>query len=80
MVDVGYVRTSTKEQDLANQIRQLKDKGVKDDHIFEDGAVSGITPAKRRNGFRKLLQFIEDNADSVDRLYVFELSRLGRSF
>lgn len=78
MVDVGYVRTSTREQDTTNQIRLLMEKGVREKNIFDDGATSGIVPAKRREGFSRLLKFVDEN--EVERVYVFELSRLGRTF
>jgi DNA invertase Pin-like site-specific DNA recombinase len=75
-MDVGYARTSTKEQEIDNQIIALKEAGA--EKIFTDEGVSGIIPPKQRKGFSELLEFIDKN--QVDRLYLFELSRLGRSF
>jgi putative DNA-invertase from lambdoid prophage Rac len=47
------------------------------ENIYKDVGVSGITLAKHRKDFKKVYDLIL--AGEVDRLYVFELSRLGRS-
>jgi putative DNA-invertase from lambdoid prophage Rac len=73
---LGYARTSTNKQEIDNQIQALK-KYVQPENIYYDEAVSGIMLAKNRKAFRKINSMIE--AGEVSRLYVFELSRLGRS-
>lgn len=75
-MNVGYVRTSRKDQEISNQIRLLNRVGV--EKIFIDEGVSGIVAPSKRKGFSELLEFIKNN--KVERLYLFELSRLGRSF
>ena len=74
---VGYARVSTNKQDITNQIIALKEVGVLAENIYCDEGVSGLTLAKNRKAFKKVYEMIE--AGEVDKLYVFELSRLGRS-
>jgi putative DNA-invertase from lambdoid prophage Rac len=75
---VGYARTSTKDQNIDTQIIQLKNKGLTPERIFFDEGISGSVPAPQRAGFKKLLKYIESN--DVDTIYLFEISRLGRTF
>ena len=76
---VGYVRTSLREITPENQIRLLKEKGI--DKIFVDSAISGITNAQDRKGFSEMLQYIQMNSeDASNEIWVFELSRIGRTF
>lgn len=75
---IGYVRTSTSDQNPENQIRLLMDEGVPEACIFVDHGVSGTVPVERRPGYSRMEEFIESHA--VKTLYVFEISRLGRSF
>lgn len=75
---VGYARTSTKEQNVDTQIVQLKKKGVPADHIFFDEGISGSVQANDRPGFKSMLRFIESH--DIDTIYLFEISRLGRTF
>lgn len=74
---VGYARVSTQKQEIENQIKALKDAGVQPENIYCDNATSGTTLAKNRKSFKKVLEMI--GAGEVEKLYVFELSRLGRS-
>ena len=75
---IGYARVSKTEQNADNQKRLLLAEGVPEDCIFADIGVSGTVPARKRPGFKMLLKFIEDNP-GVQYLYVFEISRLGRT-
>lgn len=75
---VGYARTSTKDQHIKTQILQLKNKGIPDERIFFDEGVSGSVHANKRHGFKQLLKCIEDN--DINTIYLFEISRLGRTF
>jgi len=77
---VGYVRVSTKEQNEETQVHQLLMRGVPREQIFADTAVSGTSRAVDRPGFRALLDYVRDPAHRVTTLYVFEISRIGRSF
>ena len=75
---VGYARTSTKDQHIETQILQLKQKGIRDEQIFYDEGISGSIHASKRKGFIQMMKFIE--ANKVDNIYLFEISRLGRTF
>ena len=48
------------------------------EQIFIDTAVSGTIPAPNRPGFRALLEHVRSHETTI--LYVFEISRIGRSF
>lgn len=74
---IGYARVSTSKQEIENQIKALKEAGVLPENIYCDNSTSGTTLAKNRKSFKKVLEMIE--AGEVDKLYVFELSRIGRS-
>lgn len=74
---LGYARTSTLKQEIDNQIIALKKAGVQSENIFYDEGVSGITPAKKRKSFKKIYSLIMEG--DISRLYVFELSRIGRT-
>lgn len=74
---IGYARTSTSKQEIENQIIALKEVGVLPENIYYDDGVSGSTNAKNRKGFKKVFEMIQNR--EVDILYVYELSRIGRS-
>ncbi|MCK9575336.1 MAG: recombinase family protein [Clostridia bacterium] len=74
---IGYARTSTSKQEIDNQVIALKEIGVLPENIFFDAGVSGLTLAKYRKSFKRVYEMIQTG--EVSRLYVFELSRLGRS-
>ncbi len=76
----GYVRVSTKEQSEATQVQQLVAQGVPREQIFVDAATSGTTNAADRPGFRALCAYISAPEHAISTLYVFEISRIGRSF
>jgi DNA invertase Pin-like site-specific DNA recombinase len=75
---IGYVRVSTQDQNSDNQKNILVSAGIPEDCIFTDHGVSGTVPARKRPGFKKVLQFIKDHP-GVKYLYIYELSRLGRT-
>ena len=78
--NIGYVRTSTDRQDADNQILMIKDKGVPPELIFIDEGVSGITDPHKRQGFKAMMRYLDENPGMIERVYVFEVSRLGRKF
>ena len=57
----------------------LLDEGLPRESIFVDH-ISGISTMQEREGFARMMQFIKDHAGEPITLYVFEISRLGRSF
>lgn len=73
---IGYCRVSTKEQDVRNQIKLLKEEGI--DIIFSDEGISGMRTSKSRPEYKRMLKYIEEHP-SVKFVYVFEISRLGRN-
>ena len=77
---IGYTRVSTRDQDPDNQIRLLQNEGIASDYIFVDRGISGTIPAYERVGFKRCLDYISSHQGEVKYLYVFELSRLGRTF
>jgi len=48
------------------------------EQIFIDTAVSGTISAPDRPGFRALLEYVRSH--EITTLYVYEISRIGRSF
>ncbi len=70
-----YARVSTFEQNLENQIKEIKDAGftIKPNRIITE-TISGSMPMPRREGFMRLL----DKMESGDILIVTKLDRLGR--
>lgn len=76
-VKLGYARTSTDKQTIDNQINELKKQGILEENIYSDDGISGLTPAKKRPGFKKVYERISKG--EVEELHIFELSRLGRN-
>jgi DNA invertase Pin-like site-specific DNA recombinase len=74
---LGYARTSTSKQEIENQLIALKEIGVQPENIYFDDGVSGSSNAKNRKQFKKVFEMIQNK--EVSTLYVFELSRIGRS-
>lgn len=79
MIKIGYVRVSREDQNAENQIQVLLDEGLHRDAVYVDH-ISGISPMQEREGFAKMMQFIQVHHGEPITLYVFEISRLGRSF
>ena len=71
MAQVGYVRVSTADQDVALQNDALTKAGV--EKIFEDQGVSGSKTD--RPGLKAALDYLREG----DTLVVWKLDRLGRS-
>lgn len=74
---IGYARVSTDHQNTDHQCQELL-KHVSKEFIFVD-TISGKTTANERPGFRKLLKALETQPD-VKTLYVYEMSRIGRTY
>lgn len=77
---IGYARTSKESSNIQNQVQAIAAQGVTPNHIFLDEAVSGTVEPKRRAGMKQLLSFINAHEGQIDKLYVFEITRLGRTF
>src|SRR5208337_979812 len=79
MIKIGYVRVSREDQNAENQIKILLEEGLARDLIYVDH-ISGISTMQDREGFSRMIQFIREHSGEPITLYVFEISRLGRSF
>ena len=77
---IGYTRVSTRDQDPDNQVRLLMAEGIPEDYIFVDKGISGTVPAEKRPGFQRAMAYVNAHKDEVKSIYVFEVSRLGRTF
>ncbi|MDH5816414.1 MAG: recombinase family protein [Candidatus Nezhaarchaeota archaeon] len=79
---VAYSRTSTDMQTTEQQINAIRDyaakSGIEIVEWFSDPDVSGAIPALERDGFKKLLNFIEQN--KISTIIIYAIDRLGRSF
>ncbi|MEM4576166.1 MAG: recombinase family protein [Candidatus Nezhaarchaeales archaeon] len=79
---VAYSRTSTDMQTTEQQINAIRDyaskSGMEIVEWFSDPDVSGAIPALEREGFKRLLEFIEQNR--ISTIIVYAIDRLGRSF
>lgn len=80
MKAIIYSRVSTEIQDNARQVEELKAyanyRGFDIVRIFQE-KVTGTSKALERKEFKLLVDYIE--ANKVDHILVWELSRLGRS-
>jgi putative DNA-invertase from lambdoid prophage Rac len=76
---IGYTRVSTRDQDPENQIRILQNSGIPPDYVFVDKGISGTIPADKRPGFQRAMKYISEHKSEIKYLYVYEISRLGRS-
>lgn len=68
----GYVRTSTKEQNIARQVKSLIDFGVEEDNLFIDQQTG-------KNFNRPQYQQLKRVLRNGDTLIVHEIDRLGRN-
>ena len=74
--NIAYLRVSKKEENIENQREAIK-KFANEDLIFFEDIISGSIKAMERKGFREMLEYIEKMRP--ERLYIYEISRLGRS-
>ena len=73
---VGYVRVSTKKQNIQMQIDDIKEK-YPDAKIVDEGFCSGVVPAAERPEFSGLMKH---GLRSGDTLVVWWIDRLGRDY
>lgn len=74
---VLYVRTSTSEQTIEQQLSQAKQAGFTFDDVIEDEGVSGVsTPLAERPNGKRLFDLLRDG----DTLVVRWVDRLGRNY
>lgn len=68
----GYIRVSTKDQNIERQLESLKGYGINERDIFIDKATG-------KNFDREQYQTLKNNLRPGDTLIVHELDRLGRN-
>lgn len=73
---IAYARTSQDSQDMARQLKQLREVGVPEHLIFRDQGVSGAKDTDQRPGYKQMAALLDTG--EVRELYVTDLSRLGR--
>ena len=71
---IGYARVSTPEQNLDQQLENLRKAGVEEPFLYSDKA-SGAGPALKREGLLRALKALRPD----DVLIIWKLDRLGRS-
>ena len=71
--EYGYIRVSSKTQNVARQIKMMKERGIPDKRIYID-KMSGRN--FERKEYKKLLAKLDSNAV----LYIPEIDRLGRNY
>ncbi|QDU82483.1 Recombinase [Polystyrenella longa] len=82
-VYLRYSDENSNKRSLAQQLKNVLSRANSDrkfvswNHICADAAISGTTPFRR--DYRKLLNWITNNSDQIDRAYVDDLSRLNRN-
>ena len=74
--NIAYLRVSKKEENIENQREAIK-KFANEDLVFFEDIISGSTKAEERKGFKEMMEYIEKMRP--EKLYVYEISRLGRS-
>ena len=83
MEKIGYARTSRTDENIENQILAIRSKTGKDAKIFMDAGISGRITAWDRPGFSQMIDYMskrnETDTGKIEDLYVYELSRIGRS-
>ena len=73
MANIGYARVSTTQQDLSIQLEALRQRGIKEDHLFYE-KVSGKN-IENRPQLKRLLDFVRKG----DVIHVSKMDRLGRN-
>ena len=79
--EYGYIRVSSKTQNVARQIKMMKERGIPDKRIYID-KMSGRN--FERKEYKKLLAKLDSNAviyiPEIDLLYIKSIDRLGRNY
>ncbi len=69
----GYVRVSTKTQNIDRQVSAMRNAGINDKYIYID-KISGVTFERPR--YKKLLRKLRPN----DTVFIKSIDRLGRNY
>jgi putative DNA-invertase from lambdoid prophage Rac len=75
---VGYARTSTGKQEIENQLKQLRERGIT--KLYVDEGVSGMKSALNRPDFKRMINDLIATGDKECIVWVFEVSRIGRDW
>ena len=74
--DVAYLRVSKKEENIENQRNAILNFAREEPVWFPD-TLSGSIPARQRKKFLEMIEYIDRM--HPEKLYVYEISRIGRS-
>lgn len=77
---VAYVRVSQESENVENQIHAIKQWAEKNNYeivFFKEIGVSGTVEANKREAFRAMLKFCEDN--KIDTIVFYDISRMSRN-
>lgn len=69
----GYVRVSSKDQNIARQMSALADSGIEKKYIYID---KGSGKDFNRKNYQRLLKKLE----AEDEVYIKSIDRLGRDY
>ena len=79
---VAYMRVSKEEEELENQRMKINEyaqkNGFSDVLFFSDEDVSGAVPCFDRKGFQEMLNFLRNNTEIKDIIFL-DMTRLGRN-
>lgn len=75
---VGYCRTSTDKQEIENQLKALREKGVT--VFYTDEGISGSRLAMARPDFKRMVSDLTSSTDPNKIIWTFEISRIGRDW
>ena len=76
-MNIGYIRISRSEETIQNQEYAIEKFAGEELKFFHD-IVSGKSNAETREGYERMMEYIEQK--HPEKLFVYELSRLGRDF
>lgn len=75
--NVAYLRISKSDETVDNQLTAIKDFAQEDVIPFTEKIISGGSEPMSRKVFPELMEYIENM--HPEKLYVYEISRIGRS-
>lgn len=75
--EIAYLRVSVKGEDLTNQERAIR-KFAKEDLVIFSDIEHGDTKITDRAGYQKMIDYICSMPWNDRKLYVYEISRIGR--
>ncbi len=77
VLNVAYLRVSKKEEKIENQRKAIEDATKGEELIYFPDTESGAVPPLQRKKFQEMFEYIEKM--KPEKLYVYEISRIGRT-